>query len=99
MAVTTADRTITLTAEGDRIDNSIAILSIHWVGATTAGHLLEISQSSALVGSPGVIYQDEAAGANYVGRAHIDAFYPGGLEITDLDSGVVQVVIGRGTSV
>jgi len=99
MAVTIADKTITLTAQGDSVDESISILSIHWIGATTTGHLLEISQSSALVGSPGVIYSDHAAGANYVSRSYIDAFYPNGIEITDLDSGVVQIVVGRGRSV
>ena len=92
MAVTIADKTITFTAQSDEFPNPIVIKSIHWIGATTAGHLLEIAQSSTLGDNSKVIYSDVAAGANYVSRSLIEKYYPFGIEITDLDSGTVQVI-------
>jgi hypothetical protein len=93
MAVTVTGKTIVLTAQGDQWDNPIIIKSIHWIGATTAGHLLEIKESPVLeTGTPGTIYKDEAAGANYVSRALIEKYYHNGFEITDLDSGAVHVI-------
>lgn len=93
MAVTVVDKTITLTAQSDEFELPVVIKSIHWIGATTAGHLLEISQSSTIGDNTKVIYSDVAAGANYVSRTLIEDYYPFGIEITDLDSGTVQIVI------
>lgn len=92
MAVSVNGKTIIMTAQSDKWSAPIVIKSIHWVGATTAGHLLEIEESSDLVTSPAPIYNDEAAGANYVSRALIEAYYPNGVEITDLDSGEVNII-------
>lgn len=92
MAVTVNGKTIIMTAQGDEFPEPIVIKSIHWIGATTAGHLLEIEESSTLVASPAPIYNDEAAGANYVSRSLIEAYYPNGIEITDLDSGEVNII-------
>jgi len=39
-----------------------------------------------------VLYNDVAAGANYVSRTLEEIHCPHGIEITDLDSGTVQVV-------
>ena len=93
MAVTIADKTITFTAQSDEWADPIVIKSIHWIGATTAGHLLAIAQSSTSGDNTKVIYQDVAAGANYVSRTLIEEYYPFGVEITDLDSGSVQIII------
>lgn len=93
MAVSIADKTITFSAQGDEYVGPIVIKSIHWIGATTAGHLLEIAQSSTNGDNTKIIFKDEAAGANYVSRALIEEYYPFGIEITDLDSGTVQVII------
>lgn len=92
MAVTVNGKTIVLTAQDDAVNMPIVIKSIHWVGATTAGHLLEIEESSTLVASPAPIYTDAAAGANYVSRSLIEKHYPFGLKVTDLDSGTVYVI-------
>ena len=93
MAVTVVDKTISFSAQSDEFPLPIVIKSIHWIGASTAGHLLEISQSSTLGDNTKVIYRDEAAGSSYVSRSLIEKYYPFGIEITDLDSGVVQVVM------
>lgn len=93
MAVTVVDKTVTLTAEGDEWPQPAVIKSIHWVGATTVGHLLEISQSDTIGDNTKKIYTDVAAGQNYVSRSLVERHYPFGFEITDLDSGEVQVVI------
>lgn len=93
MAVTVTGKTIVLTAQGDQVDLGVDIKSIHWIGATNAGHLLEIKDSPVLeTGTPGTIYKDEAAGANYTSRSLIEKYYPKGFEITDLDSGAVHVI-------
>lgn len=93
MAVTVVDKTITMTAEDDSIDIPLVIKSISWIGATTGGHLLEIGQSSVLGDNTKVIYEDVAAGANYVSRTLVEKYYPFGVELTDLDSGTVQIVM------
>lgn len=92
MAVSVNDKTIIFTAQGDEFPNPIVIKSIHWTGATTAGHLLAIAQSSTIGDNTKVIYRDESPGANYVSRSLIEEYYPFGVEITDLDSGEVQIV-------
>lgn len=91
MAVTVNGKTIILAAQDDEVAMPLVIKSIHWVGATTAGHLLEIEEST-LVASPAPIYTDAAAGSNYVSRALIEKSYPNGIKVTDLDSGTVYVI-------
>ena len=93
MAVTSAGKTITLTAEDDEYPLPSVIKSISWIGATTAGHLLAIGESAALGTPAKTIYSDRANAANYVSRQLIETYYPFGFRLTDLDSGVVQVVI------
>lgn len=91
MAVTVNSKTIRMTAEGDEWLDPIRIKTISWIGATGATHLLEISESSNAA-SPGVIHSDEAAGSSYVSRTLVEEMYPFGIEITDLDSGYVEIV-------
>lgn len=92
MAVTVVGKTITLTAQGDEVALPLVIKSIHWYGATTAGHLLQIGESDTLGDPANEIYHDEAAGANYVSRSLIEKYYPKGIELQDLDSGAVDII-------
>lgn len=91
MAVSVADKTLTFTAQGDQYPGPIVVKSISWTGVTTIGHLLAIAQSSTLGDNSKVLYKDEASNANYVNKKSIELHYPRGIEITDLDSGEVQV--------
>lgn len=92
MAVSVNGKTIIFTAQGDEFAQPIVIKSIHWTGATTAGHLLEIAESSTIGDNSKVLYRSVADAANFVDRQLIEVHYDKGLEITDLDSGEVQVI-------
>lgn len=92
MAVTVSGSTIRLTAQGDEFALPIVVKSIFWTGATTAGHLLELAESSTLGSTSNVIYRSVADAANYVDRSLIERYYPNGIEVTDLDSGEVQII-------
>lgn len=93
MAVTVVDKVVTMTAQDDEFPVPCVIKSISWIGATTVGHLLELSQSATLGDNTKAIYTDVAAGANYVSRTLIEQSFPHGFELTDLDSGTVQVIL------
>jgi hypothetical protein len=93
MSVTVVDKTITMTAQSDEVVIPIVIKSIHWIGAVSAGHLLEIAQSSTIGDNTKVIYSDVAAGPNYVSRSLVEKYYPFGIELTDLDSGTIQIIM------
>lgn len=93
MALTVVDKTLTFTAQDDQFPLPIVIKSIRWIGATTAGHLLEIGQSSTIGDETKVIYTDVADAANYENTRLIEVYYPFGIQITDLDSGQVEVII------
>lgn len=90
MAVTVVDKVITMTAQNDEIAEPIDVKSLRWTGATTAGHLLEISQSSA-GDITKRIYSSVAAGSNYVEESLKELRFPFGLRLTDLDSGQVDI--------
>lgn len=93
MAVTVVDKTVIFTAQDDEFAGPITIKSISWVGATTAGHLLSVGQSGTIGDNTKEIYSDVAAGANYVSRSLVEKHYPFGMEIIDLDSGTIEVVM------
>lgn len=92
MAVSVAGSVITMTAQGDKVSMPLKIKSMHWIGATTQGHLLNVTESSDIVTSPGSVHKDDAAGADYVGRSLYERYAPHGIEIEDMDSGQLQVV-------
>lgn len=93
MAVSIQDKVITLTEEDDAVALPLTIKSIVWREATTAGHLLAIAQSDTLGDNTKVIYQDVAPGANYLSHRLIELHFPFGIEITDLDSGEVDIYL------
>jgi hypothetical protein len=60
MAVTKAKNVIKLAAEDDAVTGNVVIHKIRWVGATTAGHLLNIQNTAG-----GNIFADIANNTNY----------------------------------
>lgn len=92
MAVTVSGRSIRMTAEGDEVALPIKIKSVHWEGASAEGDLMELTESNALGSTSERIYRDRAPGTHYVGRALIEAYYPKGVRVNDLDSGEVIVI-------
>ena len=93
MAVSVNGKTVVLTAQNDEFPMPIVIKRIDWVNATSIGHLLAVSESSTLGDNTKQIYRDSASTTEYTNGALIETYYPRGVEITDLDSGVVLIVM------
>ena len=92
MAVTVQGSTIRMTAQADEVSMPLVVKSFHWSGATTVGHLLEITEDSTLGSTSNRLHADSAAGANYQGIKLMERYYPKGIRLNDMDSGEVFVV-------
>ncbi len=86
-----------VTAAGSTVfsPNGCRVKSIHWVGGTTAGHLLEIQDAAG-----NHLYGSQAAGQYNEIESITDRNWPTGFKVTTLDSGYVDVeTYDPGTSV
>lgn len=92
MAVTVSSRVAHLTAEGDELAYPLIVKTIRWVGATTAGHSLILTESSTGTTTK-EIYESVAAGANTVEETLKEMTFTHGLRVGTLDSGEVWVYL------
>jgi hypothetical protein len=86
MAVTGIETNIfEVTSSTDVISRTMNLASCRWIGATTAGHTCEVTDSS---GNP--IFKSEANGANFIdgwvfGKKTVD-----GIKFVSMQSGLMQ---------
>ena len=86
MAVTnTAKGPIKMTAQGDAVTGSTYITWLRWVGATTAGHTLVVSDTAG-----DLIAASEADGPNFIDIIPIFSFR-NGITATTMASGTLYI--------
>lgn len=64
----------------------IKVKSIRWVGATTAGHVVEIQEPDG-----DVLWRSLASGANHVEADLIERWWHDGFKVPTLGSGVLYI--------
>jgi hypothetical protein len=68
----------------------LAIETVRWVGATTAGHVAEITNAADRM-----VWRSVAAGANHVEAEWLNAMLWTGLKVPTLGSGVLYITVTR----
>lgn len=92
MAVTSSSigNTYKLTAVSDAITGGLQVLSIRWVGATTAAHTLELRTGA--YGANDIVHASIANAANFVDTANFNPpLKLTNLKVQTLGSGTVYV--------
>jgi len=69
------------------------VKKIRWVGATTAGHTVEVQDAASKI-----LWASVAGGANYVESDWVDDSWTGGFKVSTLASGTLYVYVVRGKS-
>lgn len=69
----------------------LTIKQVRWIGATTAGHQCVIQDAN-----DNILWDSEAAGANYVEADSLDREWRDGFKVTTLDSGALRIYVARG---
>ena len=90
MAVTINGNVIRMTAAADEVAMPLWIKSIRWDGATTAGHALQLVESS-LGDVSNVLMESTAAGANHQEEWLVERLFMFGLEANTMTTGELWV--------
>jgi len=68
------------------VTGSILLESVRWVGATNAGHTLEVTNTAGAA-----IFASEASGANFVDGWVWKRLWADGIIVTTMDSGILYL--------
>lgn len=80
-------RVIKLTAQGDSFTDTVKISYLRWVGATTAGHTLDVQD-----GKGNTVFPSEADGANFLDICPIfDTIR--GVDVATMQSGTLYIYV------